>query len=275
MSKHRTMLLAIAVLGLWAMCAGAGPLDRYDYEPRRNPAADTMIRVPGVLGMDPQSAMQALQQAGLHPFLKAEKKFNPQYQGREGTVVKQIPGPGGMAILGSSVTITYYAPPSPETPPPPSDDGKPDSGTTPPSSPGGTTSGGTSGGGTPPPPPSSSPSGTPPPAERPKAVLIAPKAVPHGRGFTLDGGKSSAASGRRIVTYHWTWVTRGLDAQTAEPAMEVRYSDENPIPAGVNQFRLVVEDDAGNRSEPASARVMVQKPKPNSPGKPQGSPKDK
>lgn len=289
MNKSHTAgwLWSCAAVLLVTMPALAGPLDRQDIEPRRNPAADSMIRVPGVVGMDYQGAMQALQQAGLNPILKTERTPNPRYEGREGTVIQQLPRPGGMAMYGSSVTITYYQPA--QTP----QAGQPPSG--PPSAPEGQ-----AGGGPPPaqtPPASSLPApgpyeaqpgvptrldqgsqtkapspGTAQPGtvERPKAVLSAPGSVQPGRGFVLDGSRSSAAAGRTIVKYLWSWVNRGLSAETTEPRMEVTSTDDDPIPAGLNQFQLAVEDDMGNRSEPASARVTVQRP-PAQKGKPQPS----
>lgn len=78
--------------------------------PRVNPATNDMLRVPGVVGMDYQSAMAALQQAGLNPRVNRIKKKTTQYAGEEGTVVKQVPSAGGTAMLGSSVSITVYLP---------------------------------------------------------------------------------------------------------------------------------------------------------------------
>lgn len=110
------------------------------------------------------------------------------------------------------------------------------------------------------PTPPSPGAGQPGTAERPKAVLSTPQSVQYGTGFVLDGSKSSAAAGRKIVKYVWTWVNLELRTATTEPRMEVAFRDKNPIPAGVNQFQLAVEDDRGGRSEPASAQVIVQKP---------------
>lgn len=75
-----------------------------------NPAANDMLRVPGVVGMDYQSALATLQQAGLNPRVHRIRRETKKYAGQEGTVVKQVPSAGGMAMLGSSVGITVYAP---------------------------------------------------------------------------------------------------------------------------------------------------------------------
>ncbi|MEJ2346410.1 MAG: PASTA domain-containing protein [Gammaproteobacteria bacterium] len=88
----------------------AGPLDRTDAGPRINPATNNMLRVPGVVGMDYQNALATLQQAGLNPRLHTIRRPTDKYAGREGTVVRQLPVAGGMAMLGSSVSITVYAP---------------------------------------------------------------------------------------------------------------------------------------------------------------------
>ena len=88
----------------------AGPLDRMDTGPRVNPATNDMLRVPGVVGMDYQSALATLEQAGLNPRVHMLHKQNGKYAGQEGTVVKQLPVAGGMAMLGSSVSISVFAP---------------------------------------------------------------------------------------------------------------------------------------------------------------------
>jgi hypothetical protein len=88
----------------------AGPLDRADMGQRVNPATNNMLRVPGVVGMDYQSALASLQQAGLNPSVHRIHKEIKKYAGQEGTVIKQLPLPGGMAMLGSSVSITVYMP---------------------------------------------------------------------------------------------------------------------------------------------------------------------
>lgn len=103
-----------SMIGLALLCAAspllAGPLDRSDTGPRVNPATNNMLRVPGVVGMAYQNALATLQQAGLNPRLHTIRRTTRKYGGREGTVVRQLPLAGGMAMLGSSVSITVYAP---------------------------------------------------------------------------------------------------------------------------------------------------------------------
>lgn len=109
--KMRLALAALLTLGGLASVE-AGPLDRFSQEPRRNPAADNMLRTPGVVGLDYQGAVGVLQQAGLNPVPKYVRKVKKAYAGREGQVVLQTPAAGGVAMLGSSVSITVYDPPS-------------------------------------------------------------------------------------------------------------------------------------------------------------------
>ncbi len=88
----------------------AGPLDRTS-EPRTNPVVDDMLRIPGVVGLSKQEAMSTLQQAGLSPIIKTKRTTNNKHKGMEGKVISQIPYPGGVAMIGSSVTINIYMPP--------------------------------------------------------------------------------------------------------------------------------------------------------------------
>ncbi len=109
-SKSRFLVAAAILLLIVSSPLLAGPLDRSDVGPRVNPATNDMLRVPGVVGMDPQSALAALQQAGLNPQVHTVRQTMKIYAGQEGTVVKQLPGAGGVAMLGSSVGITVYEP---------------------------------------------------------------------------------------------------------------------------------------------------------------------
>ncbi|MEJ2508185.1 MAG: PASTA domain-containing protein [Gammaproteobacteria bacterium] len=112
MRNRNLWILNILVWGLLCVSAPlvAGPLDRTDMGPRVNPATNDMLRVPGVVGMDYQSAVGALQQAGLNPRVNKLHKKTKEYAGEEGMVVKQVPSAGGAAMLGSSVSITVYLP---------------------------------------------------------------------------------------------------------------------------------------------------------------------
>ena len=106
-----TLAACIAlVLGMSGPAAG-GPLDRQEHGQRYNPAADSMLRVPGVIGLSAKYAMAVLQRRGLNPRLEFIRKVDKRYQGREGTVIDQLPLGGGVAMYGSSVTITVYEPP--------------------------------------------------------------------------------------------------------------------------------------------------------------------
>ncbi|MFW6324889.1 MAG: hypothetical protein ACOC0U_07490, partial [Desulfovibrionales bacterium] len=96
-----------------AIQASAGPLDR-DPGPRYNPAADNMLRVPGVVGYHLHSGLAILQQSGLTPHVKTIRSVKKKYKGREGTIVDQTPSGGGVAMLGSSVTVVHYDPNMPE-----------------------------------------------------------------------------------------------------------------------------------------------------------------
>ena len=90
--------------------ATAGPLNRSGGEPRTNPVVDDMIRIPGVIGMHWQEALAILQQAGLNPIVKTKETLIKKYEGMECTVISQLPLPGGVAMLGASVTISLYMP---------------------------------------------------------------------------------------------------------------------------------------------------------------------
>ncbi len=103
-------LLTIALFFFVASTLQAGPLDRTS-EPRTNPAVDNMLRIPGVVGLSQQEALITLQQAGLNPIMRPTRTPNIKYQGLEGKVVSQTPNPGGVAMIGSSVTIHIYLPP--------------------------------------------------------------------------------------------------------------------------------------------------------------------
>ncbi len=90
----------------------AGALDRGPMQQRYNPAAEDMLRVPGVVGMYEQDAMATLQQAGLAPEIRYDKNYRENLAGKEGTVISQDPGAAGVAMLGSIVSVRIYWPPS-------------------------------------------------------------------------------------------------------------------------------------------------------------------
>lgn len=104
-------LLVIALLV--GAGASAGPLDREPSQHRYNPAAENMLRVPGVVGLDEGQALDVLQQAGLAVKVKRIKEDHPRYSNKEGQVVAQVPAAGGVAMVGSTVAITVYKWPQP------------------------------------------------------------------------------------------------------------------------------------------------------------------
>ena len=108
----KSNLLMAWLLGVTFCCTTsvvlAGPLDRGEMQPRNNPAASSMIRVPGVLGQSERSALEILQRAGLNANTRYIRQSTGKYAGRSGMVVKQTPSAGGIAMLGSSVTIMIY-----------------------------------------------------------------------------------------------------------------------------------------------------------------------
>ncbi len=105
-------LMMTWLVGVTVCCAAsvvlAGPLDRGEMQPRNNPAASSMIRVPGVLGQSERYALEILQRAGLNVNTKYIRQPVKKYAGRSGMVVKQTPSAGGISMLGSSVTIMIY-----------------------------------------------------------------------------------------------------------------------------------------------------------------------
>lgn len=49
----------------------------------------------------------------------------------------------------------------------------------------------------------------------------------------------------------------GQEIRTNTASIEVTVDATNPLPPGRHRFRLVVEDDAGNQSEPSEVEVLV------------------
>jgi len=106
----KTTFLLMVIACLVSVYSYAGPLDRTD-EPRTNPVVNDMLRIPGVVGMNKFEAMSTLQQAGLNPALKTKTAVSAKHKGMECKIISQIPLPGGVAMIGSSVTIYVYMPP--------------------------------------------------------------------------------------------------------------------------------------------------------------------
>ncbi|MCX7277293.1 MAG: hypothetical protein NTZ15_08195 [Burkholderiales bacterium] len=53
-----------------------------------------------------------------------------------------------------------------------------------------------------------------------------------------------------------TFVT-GQELVTTESSVEVTVSATSPLPPGRHRFQLIVTDDSGNQSEPATVDVIV------------------
>lgn len=105
-----------------------------------------------------------------------------------------------------------------------------------------------------------------PDREPPVAVLGAPATVGFGRSFELSAAGSKDARGK-VVRYEWTRVAGiggslapGKPVQTRAPTLRIDQPADNPMQPGRHDFRLVVVDDAGNRSQTAERSVMVAKP---------------
>ena len=109
MTRHSMQVGIAALLMMAATISAAGPLDRTP-EARSNPAVDDMMRIPGVVGQSRSEACMILQQAGLNPEIKLVKRAPSQNQAMECKVISQSPLPGGVAMIGSTVEITIYAP---------------------------------------------------------------------------------------------------------------------------------------------------------------------
>jgi uncharacterized membrane protein YgcG len=113
MTTMQRLVQVVASTLLLAGAALAGPLDRD--EPVQmdstvsSPATD-MLRIPGVIGLDYDSAIGMLQDAGLNPRTETIETEDPRYAGKENMVVDQEPLPGGMGMYGTTVTVIYYAP---------------------------------------------------------------------------------------------------------------------------------------------------------------------
>jgi hypothetical protein len=55
----------------------------------------------------------------------------------------------------------------------------------------------------------------------------------------------------------------GETITTTEPKLEIAPSRDAPLPLGTHTFQLVVEDDKGLQSAPATVQVVVQKTTPD------------
>jgi hypothetical protein len=113
MKRFAAAAISCAILLLPSGVLLAGALDRGNVAPRSNPVAQSMIRVPGVVGQEQAAAMAAIQQAGLNPSILEAKKIPKGMGGAAGMeckVVDQKPSAGGMAMYGTTVTVYVYKP---------------------------------------------------------------------------------------------------------------------------------------------------------------------
>ncbi len=92
---------------------------------------------------------------------------------------------------------------------------------------------------------------------------LANDTVPPGTGFLLVGKGSADPPPGRIVNYRWTRLSGSggslaLGSPVATTADQLRVdAAPSPLALGTHQFRLVVVDDAGNVSPPATVSVAV------------------
>jgi IPT/TIG domain len=120
----------------------------------------------------------------------------------------------------------------------------------------------------------------------PEAALGGDQEVTAGDPVVLDGSASRAFGGREIIRFFWTLVESSTENNReglvmSESAIEtekrkavafvpgrtvvttestvwaVADAGGAPLPAGRHVFQLIVEDDAGNKSQPATAVVIV------------------
>lgn len=97
----------------------------------------------------------------------------------------------------------------------------------------------------------------------PTAVLDAPNSVAIGASLTLSGSRSTDVGGR-IARYVWTRIegTGGgmalnMPFGTLESSLVVPQTAGNPLAIGRHRFRLIVEDNSGNRSQPVERVVFI------------------
>ena len=99
--------------------------------------------------------------------------------------------------------------------------------------------------------------------QSPSAVLQAPQTVAFGAPLTLNGSQSFDPDGQ-ITRYVWTKLTGSGGAMplnqafgTLEPTYLVPQPSGRPLAIGRHRFQLVVNDNAGNSSQPDAFEVIV------------------
>jgi len=88
--------------------------------------------------------------------------------------------------------------------------------------------------------------------------------VDWGESFTLTGNRSFDVGGGTLAAYRWKSLTATIPGmqlnqvvETATPNLEILLSQLTPVPAGRYTFELVVIDDSGNLSDPATVDLQV------------------
>jgi hypothetical protein len=103
-------------------------------------------------------------------------------------------------------------------------------------------------------------------AQQPTVALSAPAPVEYGDPILLNGAASQAVDGRSLISWRWTRLEGGPGGGTLEINQEVTTQTatftvaspaSSPLENGVHRFQLVVTDDAGFASPPATVDVLV------------------
>lgn len=99
--------------------------------------------------------------------------------------------------------------------------------------------------------------------DNPTAILQAPQTIAAGAALTLNGSASVDPDGQ-ITRYIWTKLTGsggGMPLNqafgTLEPTYLVPQPSGRPLAIGRHRFQLVVNDNAGNSSQPSTVEVIV------------------
>ncbi|MDO8186555.1 PKD domain-containing protein [Conexibacter sp. JD483] len=87
---------------------------------------------------------------------------------------------------------------------------------------------------------------------RPTAALAQPAAIAAGETVALDASGSSAAFGRQLANYHWTYGDGSAADDTATARASHRYTT-----AGTYTVTLRVRDDGGQTSDAVTRQVTV------------------
>jgi hypothetical protein len=89
----------------------------------------------------------------------------------------------------------------------------------------------------------------------PVAIIDAPTLVPYGADITASGGRSVDVGGR-IIQYSWR-LDDGAPLARDVPGVTFVVNPGAPLAPGSHVVELIVMDDSGNESDPATAVVRV------------------